>query len=45
MAQALDVYLEDESADRGWHHHVGAGECELTIAIDSSSTDGATTIC
>jgi len=31
---ALAFYFRDEQREPGWHHHVGEGEHELTVAID-----------
>jgi hypothetical protein len=35
LGQALAIHFEDDPADPGWHHHVGSGDCELTIAIEA----------
>ena len=38
---ALQLFFEEMAegqSDPGWHHHVGEGDCELTIAIDLCET-------
>lgn len=33
-------YFEQNPVDPGWHHHIGEGDCELTITIESSDVRG-----
>jgi hypothetical protein len=37
LIEALDYFIRDEPRDPGWHHHIGQGDCELTITVEASS--------
>jgi hypothetical protein len=45
LAAALIDYFDEAAVgatDPGWHHHLGTGEHELTIAVDLDVRDGDT---
>ena len=35
LMESLAVFFEESEDDPGWHHHVGEGADELTIAIET----------
>lgn len=35
LRDALSAYLAADEPDPGWHHHLDAGDAEITLAIEA----------